>query len=131
MKNKCPTCNKNCEGTHCFAHKQKKTLKNSKLNSNIKNDIKNKNINKMRDFFLSIWNKKKHICENCQIDLGSEPLSYHFDHCLEKQYFSDLKYEEENIMLLCLECHDNKTRGFLSPIMKEKIIYLKTKYNIL
>jgi 5-methylcytosine-specific restriction endonuclease McrA len=83
----------------------------------------------MREFFLQIWNKGKgHYCENCKKWLGKEPLSYMFDHVLEKNKYPELKYEEENIMLLCLECHDNKTRGNLTDFIIERIQKVREKF---
>lgn len=87
--------------------------------------------NKLVQFFLSIWKTKHpHKCENCGKFLGYEPLSYMFDHTLEKKKYPEYKYDIENIMYLCLECHDNKTRGFLSPFIHMRIKQLKEKYNL-
>lgn len=89
-------------------------------------------IKRMKEFFLSIWNKRlPHKCEECGANLGSTPHSYYFDHILEKQKHPALMYTEENIAYLCLWCHDKKTRGFYSETFKQKINHLKTKYNIL
>ena len=83
---------------------------------------------KMREFFLSIWKKRKHRCESCDKWLGNEPLSYMFDHLLEKNKYPDLAYDENNICLMCLECHDNKTRGFANEIVTERIKKAKEYY---
>jgi 5-methylcytosine-specific restriction endonuclease McrA len=130
---KCKTCGKNCEGEFCFIHKPRKALAKTKgLSKVVKNasfDDNYRNISDMKAFFLQVWNKKqKHECENCGKWLGSEPLSYMFDHLLEKSKYPELKYTEENIMLVCLECHDNKTRGFLTDLVKEKIKIVKEKF---
>lgn len=129
MKNKCLTCKKNCEGDYCFVHKPRKAMgKSSKV---AKKQDNSRNISDMRDFFLHIWNsKKKHECENCGKWLGNEPLSYMFDHLLEKSKYPELKHEEDNIMLVCLECHDNKTRGFLTETVIAKINAVKEKFYI-
>lgn len=84
----------------------------------------------MREFFIKLWSKREHRCENCGEWLGKEPLSHMFDHTLEKSKYPELKYEEDNIMFLCLGCHDNKTRGFMSEKITERIRMLKEKYNI-
>ena len=123
MKNKCITCGKNCEGEYCFNHKPRKAMgKSSKIVKKLDNS---RNISDMRDFFLQVWKKRKHECENCGKWLGNEPLSYMFDHLLEKSKYPDLKFEEENIMMVCLECHDNKTRGFLTEKVIAKINAVK------
>lgn len=96
-----------------------------------KKKINTVDIYKRNEFFLGIWkNKFPHKCENCSVFLGYEPLSYMFDHCLEKSKYPEYEYEEDNIMYLCLECHDRKTRGYLSPIMLNKQKQLKKQYNI-
>lgn len=69
-------------------------------------------INKMREFFFHLWNKRPHYCTICGAWLGNEPRSYFFDHLLEKERYQQLKYKEENTAFLCLPCHDLKSRGF-------------------
>jgi len=131
MKAKCKTCGKNCEGEYCFRHKTRKPLVGKKLDITYikpKNEDNVQQIQQMRDFFLSIWKRRLHNCENCGKWLGNEPLSYMFDHLLEKSKYPELKYEKENIMLVCLECHDNKTRGNLTNLFKEKIKIIKDKF---
>lgn len=73
------------------------------------------------EFYLSIWNSREHICEYCGAKLGKEPLTVYFDHILEKSKYPELRYNEKNIWLLCMTCHDNKSRGNLSDSMKQKI----------
>jgi 5-methylcytosine-specific restriction endonuclease McrA len=85
---------------------------------------------KMMGFFLSIWKKRKHRCTNCDKWLGNEPLSYMFDHLLEKSKYPHLKYEEDNICIVCLECHDNKTRGFPGEKIKNLIKTVREKFGI-
>lgn len=124
MKSKCKTCGKNCDREYCFHHKPKKALSRRATPPPVK-----ENVTQMRDFFLGIWNKrKKHECENCGEWLGKEPLSYMFDHLLEKKSHPELRLEEENIMLVCLKCHDEKTRGFASDYVKNRINIVKQKY---
>lgn len=135
---KCKTCGKNSEGEYCFQHKPRKPLSSSgkglsrisdKKAENVQN---NKHSSEMKQFFMNYWRTHKpHVCENCNKHLGKEPLSYMFDHVLEKSKYPELAFEEENIMYLCLECHDKKTRGFYSDVIQERINYLKLKFNIL
>lgn len=80
---------------------------------------------KLQEFFLSIWKKRRHACEICGEKLGNVPLSYMFDHLLEKSKHPELKYEEENICIMCLECHDEKSRGIMSKKVENKIKSLK------
>jgi hypothetical protein len=135
---KCKTCGKNADSEYCFAHKSRKPLPSSgrgltsrmsgisnKKFNNVQNNV---HFTEMREFFLSIWKKRAHRCENCDAQLGSEPLSYMFDHVLEKSKYPDLRYEEENICMLCLDCHSDKTNCKLSDFMKEKIKKVRYKF---
>ena len=130
---KCKTCGKNADSEYCFQHKPRKPLTKTKMlntfNKNVKNVDNKRNISDMNAFFLQVWkNRKQHDCENCGKWLGKEPLSYMFDHLLEKSKYPELKYEEDNIMLVCLECHDNKTRGFLTDLVRVKIEEVRKKF---
>ena len=135
MRNKCLTCGKNAEGLYCFMHKPRKALAKTKMSSFLHTKLKKsqnnfEQISEMQEFFLLIWNKrKKHECENCGKWLGKEPLSYMFDHLLEKSKFPELKHEEDNIMLVCLECHDLKTRGFITDFVRAKIEEVRKKFD--
>ncbi len=131
---KCKTCGKNAESEYCFQHKPRKALAKTKMLNTVNKTVKNvenkRNISDMNEFFLQVWkNRKQHDCENCGKWLGNEPLSYMFDHLLEKSKYPELKYEEDNIMLVCLECHDNKTRGFLTDLVRGKIQEIRNRYN--
>ena len=130
MKQKCEICGKPAMSNRCFLHKQKKPLQ---TNTGLRRHPKEKqveDIQKRDAFFLGLWKKRVHVCENCGERLGDQPFSYFFDHTLEKSKYPELKEEEENIMLLCFECHDKKTRGFITEIIRKRIEYLKEKYHI-
>lgn len=125
---KCKTCGKNCEKEYCFQHKPRKPLNVSNKGLKSTKSVVNDTL-EMKKFFQSVWDeRKKHECENCGKWLGKEPLSYMFDHLLEKSKHPDLKLEKENIMLVCLECHDNKTRGFLTDLVREKIQNVRNRF---
>jgi 5-methylcytosine-specific restriction endonuclease McrA len=111
-------------------HKPRKALSKTKMSSILYKKLDKSPSFDMKSFFLEIWNKrKKHECENCGKWLGKEPLSYMFDHLLEKNKHPDLKDEEDNIMLVCLECHDLKTRGFITDFVRAKIEEVRKKFN--
>lgn len=59
-------------------------------------------------FYTKIWSKRLHICQVCSTHLGNIIKNYFFDHLLEKQTYPELRYEEENIALVCYECHGCK-----------------------
>jgi 5-methylcytosine-specific restriction endonuclease McrA len=90
----------------------------------------NKQPSEMKQFFMRYWKEnKQHTCEVCSKHLGSEPRTYMFDHVLEKSKYPELAFVDENIMYLCLECHDEKTRGHHSDVTTKRIEYLKAKYD--
>ena len=136
MKQKCIICGVNADSAYCFRHKPRKAIPKKinrwgiTFNNITPNMIQTSSLEKLKmwNFFLEIWKKRIHKCENCGRWLGNEPLSYMFDHLLEKSKYPDLKYEEEDIMLTCLECHDNKTNGKLSDIVKNKIQIVRDRF---
>lgn len=90
--------------------------------------IQKTKIETMRNLFLEIWKERAHICENCKISLGKEVRSYMFDHLLEKSKYPEIAYEKENIMIVCLECHDNKTSGNISELIKSRIKIVRNRF---
>ena len=128
---KCKTCGKNSQSDYCFIHKPRKPLSSGKGLSK-KSSKTHKKLDKpseMKEFFMDFWkNNKQHTCEVCSKHLGNEPRTYMFDHVLEKSKYPELAFVEENIMYLCLECHDEKTRGHHSEVTIKRIEYLKAKY---
>jgi 5-methylcytosine-specific restriction endonuclease McrA len=130
-KSKCKTCGKNTDGGEfCFVHKQRKALPSVSRSRYEKDRLVLEEPRSMREFFIHIWKFRPHTCENCNSNLGKEPLSYMFDHVLEKNKYPALKFEENNIMMLCLHCHDNKTRGFLSEKMLQRLEQVKKRFEI-
>jgi hypothetical protein len=61
----------------------------------------------MRQFFLSIWDKRPHRSEVSDVYLGKEPMSTYFHHILAKEKYPEACLDEENIILLTLEEHSN------------------------
>lgn len=78
--------------------------KPNKKNTGKYNKFKRKNTGE-RELFLSIWLKRAHNCQNCRIFLGDEPLTFHFSHIKGKGAYPELRLVEDNIELLCLDCH--------------------------
>ena len=130
-KRKCKTCGANCDGgEYCFRHKPRKSLAVVSSSRHEKDKLILEEPQTMKEFFLHIWKLRQHVCENCNTKLGKEPLSYMFDHILEKNKYSTLKFEADNIMMLCLDCHDNKTRGFLSEKMLQRLDEVKKRFDV-
>ena len=61
----------------------------------------------MRNFFMEIWNERKHYSEVSGEYLGSEALSTFFHHILPKSKYPDVAYDKSNIILLTLDEHTN------------------------
>ncbi len=112
----------------CKSHTPKTSLK-SRVPKETVRDYSLK-LNRRNQLFLSVWQTRKHVCEICNVHLGNEPKSYMFDHLLEKSKYPFLEFEENNIALVCLACHDKKTRGFVSDKYQEKINFVITKFNV-
>jgi len=85
----------------------------------------------MQEFFLKIWKRKLHYSEVSMDYLGKEPLTVFFHHILPKEKYPQAAFDEENIILLTLEEHDqvemNPTRYEEVNRRREK---LKQKYNV-
>ena len=110
----CKTCGKNCEKEYCFTHKPKKPLSSGKGFSNKKSSLLSQKLDKtpskfleMRQFFLSVWNKRPHRSEVSGDYLGKEPMSTYFHHILPKEKYPEACLDEENIVLLSLLEHSN------------------------
>lgn len=135
MKNKCPICGANCEQEYCWQHKKRKPLKSKKVLAKI--NKKTGDVEKfplMKEFFLEIWKERyPHNCFICRKFLGEEPKTYMFDHLCEKGVakYKHLAYNKDNILYLCLECHDSRTRGYMPEFYREEINKVKTKYNLI
>ena len=90
-------------------------------------------IDKMRDFFLSVWKKRPHYCTVCGRWLGTEPLSYNFHHVIpknqQKTYSIDITYDEKNIVLVDLDCHGVLENGRLTPFLEILKTELEEYYN--
>lgn len=125
---KCKVCGKNADSEFCFAHKPRKRFSKSEIKPKVSQKVKQ--TEEMFHFFKDVWKERKHECYNCGKWLGNEPLSYMFDHVLEKSKYPELRLERENIALMCLECHDNKTRGILTEKVIAKIQAVKEKFYI-
>lgn len=61
----------------------------------------------MWDFFMRIWNKRRHYCQETGKWLGREPKWTHFHHLLEKSTYPEHKYADWNIMLVHPDAHED------------------------
>lgn len=90
----CRICGRNSEKGYCFRHKPR-----FKKAENIED------IEKMKQFFLKIWKKRKHYSEVSGSYLGKEPLSIFFHHILSKEKYPKAAFDEENVILLTFDEH--------------------------
>ena len=109
MKQKCKTCNCTSESEYCFRHKPKKPFKPKKKLLAYRpkgyQDVYEDAL-KMRNFFMDIWSKRTHKSEVSGEYLGKEPLTVFFHHILSKEKYPQAAFDEENIILLTLQEHD-------------------------
>lgn len=83
---------------------------------------------KDREFYNKIWASRPHRCVVCNASLGSEMKTAYMDHLLEKSVYPELRYEEENIAIVCLDCHGSKTNGFPKEKHQELVNIAKEKF---
>jgi hypothetical protein len=134
----CKTCGKKCDKEYCFQHKPRKPLAAKKgfrlyvPQETI--DVYEKALNKtveMQKFFLQIWKKRPHKSEISGTYLGSEALSTYFHHILPKSKYPEACLDEENIILLTWQEHDQVE---MDPTRYEEVNkrreLLKQKYEI-
>ena len=126
---KCKTCGKNAESEYCFQHKPKKPLKSKMSSFPVKKLDKSRNISDMNAFFLQIWTKRKHYSEVSGDYLGKEPLTIYFHHILPKEKFPQAKFDEDNIILLTFDEHNNVENDMYKyEEVNERRKHLKIKY---
>ena len=132
MKTQCKKCGKNCDGEYCFQHKPRKPLASTK---GFKVKVPEKHpiteMTPMKDMFLLIWKKRPHKSEISGTSLGSEALSTYFHHILPKSKYPEACLDEENIILLTWEEHDQvETDPTRYEEVNKRREQLKQKYEI-
>jgi len=134
----CKTCGKKCDGEYCFQHKPRKPLaakKGFKLYVPQETiDTYEREVKKtveMQTFFLQIWKKRPHKSEVSGESLGSEALSTYFHHILPKNKYPEATLDEENIILLTLNEHDQvESDIYRFEEVNKRREQLKKKYEI-
>jgi hypothetical protein len=132
--NTCPTCGAKCDKEYCFRHKPRKPLAKTSSLSSKKLDKSEEIIrqtSELREFFLQIWSKKAHYSEVSGKWLGKEPLTTFFHHILPKEKYPQASLDEENIVLLTLEEHEQvELDMYRYEEVNNKRNYLKHKYHV-
>ena len=103
---KCKICGKNAETEYCFLHKKRKPLAIALRKKLDKLEDKHRKYSDQARFFLQIWEKRPHKSEVSGEYLGKQPLSVFFHHILPKEKYPQGALDEENIILLTLQEHD-------------------------
>ena len=89
-------------------------------------------IKEMREFFLQIWKKRLHLSEVSGLPLVGEPLSVYFHHILPKEKYPEAGLDEENIILLTWEEHDQVEMDmYRYEYINNRREQLKQKYEII
>ena len=90
-------------------HKSRKPLKRYRIKPSLKpkTDLNNEKIQQRNELFLRIWNKRPHRSEISGLPIVEEILSTYFHHILEKENYKAAEFDEENIILITNEEHDN------------------------
>lgn len=132
MPKQCKTCGRNSEKEYCFQHKPRTPLKQSGMKPLLSNKtVDNNGYTLQRKLFLSIWKKRKHYSEVSGDYLGKEALSTYFHHILPKEKYPQACLDEENIILLTLEEHEQVEMDmYRFEIVNQRRNHLKTKYNL-
>ncbi len=128
----CKTCGKKCDGEYCFQHKPRKPLaakKGFKVKVPEKHPITE--MNPMKDMFLRIWKTRPRKSEVSGEYLVGAVSTAYFHHILPKSKYPQAALDEENIILLTWQEHDqvesDPTRYEEVNRRREK---LKQKYNV-
>ena len=101
------------------------------LSKSVNKDEAIREISEMKKFFLQVWNKRPHYSEVSGDYLGREPLTIYFHHILPKEKYPKAAFDEENIILLTLEEHDNVEKDMYKyEEINRRRIKLQTKYNL-
>lgn len=86
---------------------------------------------KRNDFFLKIWKIRPHLSEVSGSKLFEPVSSAYFHHILPKEKYKQAEFDEENIILLTLEEHDNvENNMYKYEEINKRREQLKTKYNL-
>ena len=127
----CKTCGKKCDKEYCFQHKPRKPLTATKGFNAVKKEPPIRQTLEMQELFLHIWKKRPHKSEISGTSLGSEALSTYFHHILPKSKYPKACLDEENIILLTWEEHDQvETDPTRYEEVNKRREQLKQKYEI-
>lgn len=63
----------------------------------------------LKKIYMEIWENRPHVCTNCGVPIHT-PIIHNFSHIRSKGARPDLKYDKDNIEILCssVNRHDKK-----------------------
>ena len=100
-----------------------------KLDKIVKSEEEVRKISEMREFFLQLWKKFPHYSQISGKYLGKEPLTVFFHHILPKEKYPQACFDEENIILLTLEEHEQvELDMYRYEEINQRRTFLKHKY---
>ncbi len=106
-RNKCKVCDHNCEsGDLCWKHQNRKPMPKIGMKRKVIEDDSIDTIVIRNVFFETVWRERPHKSEISDKFLGFEILSTYFHHILPKNKYPQAEFDEENIILLSWEEHD-------------------------
>lgn len=85
---------------------------------------------KMVELFDKHWASKEHKCEACEYTLWGENKTIYHHHLLPKSRYKEYKYDIENLMLLCADCHTKTEAGHPPEKVVEQTKTIKEKYGL-
>lgn len=87
---------------------------------------------KMWALFNEHWNTKPRRCESCGTILYGENKSLYHHHLLPKglDRYKHLKYEIDNLMMLCTKCHTAHENGISSIAIQDKTEWARKRFGI-
>ena len=81
-------------------------------------------------FYMKIWTRREHVCASCDTYIYGEMKPLYMDHICEKSVWEHLRYEPDNIAILCGDCHHAKGSGFVNEKYRKLIDKTKKKFGI-
>jgi hypothetical protein len=112
------------------------TLKRSPLKRKRKTEAVRKqeqtDIARMFGLYTEHWDSKEKVCASCGDPIYGECKSLYHHHLLEKglSRYEHLKYEIENLMMLCEPCHTDVNSGYPSQRVIEETNKAHKKFNV-
>ena len=121
-------------GGLCKNHTPKKSLKKQRravFHTDKEGRKKMDKVFQMHTFFMTIWAKKPHKSEVSGTYLGGEALSIYFHHILPKNKYPKASLDEDNIILLTFDEHqDVESDIYKFEEVNKRRELLKIKYDL-